>query len=59
MSRQYMGSSLHASRISALFWRPKKSMERQELDSVLGQFTLTESVPKVFSFSGPLIAFHY
>ncbi|KAF7802203.1 Acyl-CoA N-acyltransferase isoform 1 [Senna tora] len=43
LGRQCMRSSLQASRITALFWGSKKSVEQQKMDSVLGQFNLTLS----------------
>ncbi|GAV64919.1 LOW QUALITY PROTEIN: DUF482 domain-containing protein, partial [Cephalotus follicularis] len=42
-SRRSIGSSVQASRITALFWESKKSVQPQELDSSLGNYTLTGS----------------
>lgn len=45
---------MQSSRICALFWGTKKSVQQQVLDSSLGDFTLTGSGSEVFSFDGPI-----
>ncbi|KAJ4717578.1 Acyl-CoA N-acyltransferase [Melia azedarach] len=44
--RQGIGSRVRTSRICALFWGTKKSVEQQVLDSSLGDFTLKGSEPE-------------
>ncbi|XP_021891626.1 uncharacterized protein LOC110809945 isoform X3 [Carica papaya] len=41
--RLHVGISEKASRVTALFWGPKKSVEPQQLETSLGDFTLTGS----------------
>lgn len=45
-SKQSFGSSVNATRIKAIFWRSRKTVESQEMDLSLGDFRLIGSSPE-------------